>query len=269
MKTKKLFNIKKIKRTIWVTWYCPICKKKKRTTLSMSHRKTCSKECGQISRTKKISKILKEKYASGELDWLRKKQKITGTNNLILYNKSDKGRKKSSEVVTKRNLKNNPTKNKKVCKKISNSHLLLYSSGKLIPHDNKPYNFHNGNYIDRTGKSHYYGSSWELKRMQFLDNCKNINWKKLNGEYRIPYTFKNKKRTYFPDFEIKHKNKIIIEEIGDGKKKNNRKLKNPLSVTALSRKKKRVKIKAALKYFKNRPETFVALGRKQLNERTW
>jgi hypothetical protein len=105
--------------------------------------------------------------------------------------------------------------------------------------------------------------------MQFLDNCKNINWKKLNGEYRIPYTFKNKKRTYFPDFEIKHKNKIIIEEIGDGKKKNNRKLKNPLSVTALSRKKKRVKIKAALKYFKNRPETFVALGRKQLNERTW
>lgn len=90
----------------------------------------------------------------------------------------------------------------------------------------------------------------------------------MNGEYRISYTFKNKKRTYFPDFEIKYKNKLIIEEIGDGKKKNKKKLKNPLLSTALSRKKKRVKIKAALKFFENRKEKFVALGRKQLNERT-
>jgi len=78
---------------------------------------------------KKQSTTLKERFASGELENLRKKLTISGKKNLRKYNKSIRGRKK----VAIRMKKQNPMSNPDVAKKQSTTLKEGYSTGRIIP----------------------------------------------------------------------------------------------------------------------------------------
>lgn len=279
---------------------CPVCGEPREP-----NRKTCSKQCALTLRSQKCSESLKKKYASGTLNWLKEKQKNTGTENLINYNKSQKAKSTSARITTRRNLENNPMLRESVRNKLSETrktgiatgrianHLLLpdnmakalrtkmdrYASGNLIHHMKNPKlaqqvsrsikaaysegrlsppnilngkRYKQGYFVDKRGNRHYYASGWELSRMQFLNSCICIKWKKLTSEYKIPYTdLEGVERIYFPDFEIRANGKVIVEEVG--------------TFTAA----KQHKIAIAQEYFENRPENFIAIGKDKLHAKTW
>jgi hypothetical protein len=144
-------------------------------------------------------------------------------------------------------------KNPLVVKKVSESLKKAYALGKITP-NSVVYrcHYHRGWYVDKNGNFQFYASNWEFLRMEFLDSCTDIKWRKIRQEYRIPYIdMTGVHRTYFPDFEVQFGDKIIIEEIG------------------IHTEEKQHKIRCAKEYFNNKTEIFVALGGNQLNERTW
>lgn len=295
--TNDLENKKEMKRPKEMIFApCAIC-----GLPAKRHRKTCSKPCSNLLKSRTISSL----YADGSLEHLKEKQRQIGTGNLINYNKSVKGRRKSSELTKRKNDFFNPVKQPGVKAKISKSLLDGYASGRIKnPMSNpvaaaaagkikqegyrtgkykhpmknpelalqvsrslkegyasgkiKPPNildgkrYKRGFYTDKKGQKHYYASGWELARMNFLDRQFQIIWKKLSSEYRIPYVdLQGNSRTYFPDFEVRFRDKIIVEEIG----------------TFTDAKQHKIKIAEA--YFYNRPETYKALGKEQLYARTW
>jgi hypothetical protein len=73
---------------------------------------------------------LKESFASGKLDELKNKLKLSGSKNLIKYNKSEVCR----EKVSDRMKNNNPMSNKNISAKMANTLSNRYSSGELIPY---------------------------------------------------------------------------------------------------------------------------------------
>jgi len=78
---------------------------------------------------KKMSKSLKKRYASGELDGLKKKVGEAVRKTITKYNKTDKAR----AAVSKRMKSNNPMHDKKTAKKVSKTQKEGYTSGRLTP----------------------------------------------------------------------------------------------------------------------------------------
>jgi len=266
-----------------VIYICPVCSKEilvteKNFVYLTKIGRTCSRKCGSVIVANKIrgkkrpdvslrmkesnpmsnpeiakrqSKSLKKRFASGELDELRKKLSMSGKRNRIKYNMSIKGRKK----IAIRMKKNNPMFRKEISRKVSKAMRLKYKNGDIIPPELLGNRFLRGYFTDKNGETHHYDSSWELDRMKFLDNFLTINWKKNKGDYKVGYLFKGKYKNYFPDFIIHRKGSksIIIEEIGSwfGNKK--------------------IKIKRAEKYFSRKGVKYVVISKKSelQNRRTW
>lgn len=78
---------------------------------------------------KKMSQTLKARYASGELDGLRKMFAKIGRKNLIAYNKLPSTR----EAVSNRMKKNNPMHNPETAAKVGETRKHLYKQGILVP----------------------------------------------------------------------------------------------------------------------------------------
>ena len=95
---------------------------------SLSYRQK-NANCMKSRRTKaKQSRSMKKRYASGELDSLREKSKVSGTNNLIAWNTSEAGK----VAVSERMQADNPMKRLAVREAQSSTLLARYSSGELI-----------------------------------------------------------------------------------------------------------------------------------------
>ena len=264
-----------------VIYQCPVCNKKllvteKKFLYMKKKARTCSRQCGNIIGREKIrgksrpdvsermkrdnpmfnpsialkmSISLKKRFASGDLDNLKKKLVISGRRNRIKSNKKIRNRKKTAIRMKK----NNPMFDKEVAKKVSRSLILGYKNGSITPPELSGSRFKRGYFIDRYGSTHHYDSGWELKRMEFLNSFRTINWEK-NKSFKVGYLLNGKYKNYFPDFVISRKgsNKIIVEEIG------------------LWIGNKEVKIKRAEKYFQRKGIKYVVLSKKsELQNKTW
>ena len=78
----------------------------------------------------KVSSVLKERYAAGELDHIRAVAREVGRSNLIAYNKSDACREKSST----RMIESNPMFSPDTAKKVSETRKAMFASGELTPY---------------------------------------------------------------------------------------------------------------------------------------
>ena len=97
---------------------------------SLSYRQK-NANCMKSKRTRaKQSRSMKKKFASGELELLREKLKVSGTNNLIAWNTSGAGKASVSARMQARN----PMKNAKVREAQSSTLLARYASGELVGH---------------------------------------------------------------------------------------------------------------------------------------
>lgn len=79
---------------------------------------------------KKVSKSLKESYATGKLDQLKNKLSISGRRNIIKCNKSQK----QKDIVIARMKANNPMKNAKTAKKMGKTMHEKWVNGELTSH---------------------------------------------------------------------------------------------------------------------------------------
>jgi hypothetical protein len=88
----------------------------------------------------------------------------------------------------------------------------LISTGRLKPGENK--SFKHGIYHRNNGDVEYYRSSYELIRMQELDNDVDvISWTTKHG-IKIPYDDNGIAGMYIPDFLISYiDGKTILEEV--------------------------------------------------------
>jgi len=281
-RNKNVFGIKNPNWKSKISYNCPVCgidklvTKKQYIYLKKKNR-ACSRKCGNIIGASKrrgvknkgaseymkknnhmynhkirlkASKTLKIRYQNGELNELKKKLAKSGKKNLIKYNKSIRGKTKTSIRMKK----NNPMYRKEVAKKVSKKLRMAYKNGERTLPDLTGSRFLRGFYNDKNGTIHHYDSGWELERMKFLDNFLTIEWKKNRKEYKVGYLMDGKYRTYFPDFIVKRrgKNIIIIEEIGNwiGNKK--------------------IKIDRAKKFFTAKGIKYVVISSKsELQKRTW
>lgn len=118
----------------------------------------------------------------------------------------------------------------------------LLSSGQIKSHPNRGFKF--GRYIsEKTKELNYYRSSYELRRMQELDDDDSVVRWTTKHKIRIPYKYENKSKNYVPDFLIEKTNgSCVIEEVKgwvvDAKQLNS-------------------KIRAAKKYCKHRDMIFI------------
>ena len=263
-----------------VKYCCPECgtilevteKKKKQMARKNA---TCSKSCGakKLSSIKtgkpnpgaskymkennpmknpatviKMSRTLTKNHTLGKHNDLKMKLKRAGVNNLVEWNKSEKGR----QEVSQRMVDKNPMHRKEVAESVGKTKRRMYAEGKLSPPRLSGSRFNRGYFRDKWGHFHHYDSGWEFKRMEFLDKQKDIIWKKNKKEIRIPYKVNGKRKTYFPDFIIKAGGFLIIEEIGCWMGD------------------KDLKIKAAIRYCNKKGHIFYVLRKKgELYDKTW
>lgn len=136
----------------------------------------------------KHSLAMREKYRAGMAPWNKGKHGYHRERGFF----SEERRRKSSEWMTRLN------------EKIASGEIPARRTSKT------------GWYTDRSGKQHFYESSYELLRMQQLDNL-GAKWTKGHG-IRIPYrTQEGKPRRYIPDFLVTYQKGdetiTIIEEV--------------------------------------------------------
>jgi len=264
-----------------ITYYCPVCNKEMLVTKNNFRyltkiNRSCSRKCGSIIGKAKItgrkrpdvsnrmkrdnpmsnpdvaarqSKSIRKSYRSGKLDDLKKKLSVSGRQNIRKYNKSIRTRVKTRIRMKK----NNPMFRKEIALKVSKSLRNGYKEGRIKPPDLTGSRFLRGTFTDKNGSQHQHDSSWELKRMEFLDKFLTITWKKNKRQYRVGYIYNGKLRTYFPDFIIRRRGSenIIVEEVGSWMEN------------------KKSKIKSAKGYFAKRGIKYVVISKEELQLRTW
>ncbi len=122
-----------------------------------------------------------------------------------------KGRKITwNDSLVKNHWTKDLTKNNSIREKISNTKSILISQGKIKFNTG----FKSGYYKSiKTNNIEYYHSSWELNKMKLLDVSKDVVWWTKNHKIRIPYSYNGVIHHYIPDFLIKKKSKIILEEV--------------------------------------------------------
>lgn len=67
---------------------------------------------------------------------------------------------------------------------------------------------------DKSNHNMFYMSSYEHRRLQFLEKCKQVLWFSTKHDIRIPYMFENNVHIYIPDIVVKlAQNFETVEEI--------------------------------------------------------
>lgn len=267
-----------------VIYYCPICGKKMKVTKKkrkelVRKNRTCSRKCGAIIISNKMlgrknpsatqymkinnpmfnpvsrakaTKTLKKRFLNGELNELKQKLRLSGRKNITKYNKLLSTKK----MVAKRMKVNNPMFRTDIRNKVSRTNKLLYKNGDRIPPKLSGSRFKRGYFTDYNNNLHHYDSGWELKRMQFLNQFRTIQWEKADRHFAIPYRFAGTERTYFPDFVITRRGKtLVVEEVGEW---------------SYPKYKKTKKILSAKRIFSSMEVNYVVLSKQsQLQSKTW